>query len=712
MDAQPTAPAATKQTIWQTLWDKLTAPHPTIQNDEQRQRAHLLAALLVIFLPLFVIPESIRAIQTQNIIIFYWVIVAFLAAAYALSRSRHFQVGIVITLTVLTLLPIAGILSQGSTPHNLLSALIWMAPTVLIGSLLLSVRGTAVLGCVNIALGLALTRLLPDVAVRHLFYPLGYVATVLLLLVVAAAMRQRYMERIKVQSGELARSEEQFRALVENSHAGIIQVGADYRFNYVNSETSRILGVDRNNLIGRDFRTALDEESKQLVSDRYRRRQAGENVPSRYTFQVVRPDGEKRLIEISSSTYTSADGRTQTIAQLLDITEKKQIEDALRDSEALYQSLVNNLPQNIFRKDVDGRFTFANDNFCRAHGKSLTDIIGKTDFDLHPSEMAHKYRINDEHVMESGETFEGIEIFERLDGEKYYVQTVKTPTYDADGRLTGIQGIFWDITEIKQAQEALQQAHDELERRVEERTQELAAANSRLKQLDHLKNQFIEDMSHELRTPLANLNLYLDLLEMGNPEKQARYFSVLRQATKRLTHLSEDILTVTRLNLYKDEIHKRPIDINEIAGDIIQKQQHLVDKAGLELIFSPDKSLPPILAESDQIRQVVSNLLQNSLNYTTEGVIRVTTSLDETRQLVCLEVADTGMGIDEEDLPFLFDRFYRGKHIGQSTIPGSGLGLAVVKEIVELHEGSVEVSSRMGEGSVFRVWLPAAKRET
>ena len=707
MDPQLTAPVSTKPTIWKTLWDKLTAPHPTIQNDEHRQRAHLLAALLIVFLPMFVIPEGIRAIQTGNIIVYYWVVVALLSAAYALSRSRHFQAGITITLTVLTLLPIAGTISQGYAPHKLLSALIWMAPTVLIGSLLLSVRGTAVMGFINIVLRLMLTRLLPDVTVSDLIYPLGYVTTVFLLLIMATAIRQQYLTRIKFQSRELARSEEQFRALVENSHTGIVQIDMDYRFSYVNSEACKIFGAQRADLIGRDFRTVLAEESKPLVSDHYRRRQAGEAVPSRYTFQIVRSDGEKRLLEISSSIYTNTDGRVQTIAQLLDITEQKQMEDALRDSEALYQSLVNNLPQNIFRKDVDGRFTFANDNFCRTQGKPSHEIIGKTDSDLHTTAMVHKYRTDDQRVMETGETFEVIEAFELLNGENYYVQTVKTPTYDADGRITGIQGIFWDITEIKQAHETLQQAHDELENRVQKRTQELAGANARLKELDRLKDQFIEDMSHELRTPLSNLSLHLDLLEIGNPDKRDRYLAVLRQSTQRLTHLSQDILTVTRINLNRDDIQTSLLDLNEIIASMTSQYRQMAEENGLTLIVDA-APLPTIRANREHIRQIIANLLVNSLNYTPEGQIHIQTNADETRQMVCFQVKDSGIGIKADDLPFVFDRFFRGQQVSQLTIPGSGLGLAVVKEIVNLHGGSIEVESVPGAGAIFRVWLPIA----
>ena len=810
------------------VWVRLTTPHHSLDQLEQRQRAYLTSAILVVIIPLFIIPEFIRILSLGYITAFFLPTSTLLVLAYGLSRTRHYQVGIVIFLATFTVMPIISAVSQQYTPDNLFAALVWILPTVIIGSLLLSVRGTAVFILINLTLPLLLLVLIPGTTLSHLLLPSGFILAISIPLLVATAIRQNDIEQLKIQSDKLARSAKQFRSLAEHSHAAIFLIEDDYRLMYVNGNVCSLTGYTREELTGQDFRFLLDEASCELVTDRYRRRKAGEQVPTQYEFSIVHKNGEKRLVEISAATYTNSQGHLQIIAQLLDITERKKTEAALRDSEALYQSLVNSLPQNIFRKDVDGRFTFANEHFCKTQGKPLSEIIGKTDFDLHPSDATHKYRADDRRVMETGETLETLEAFVLLNGKTSYIQTVKTPTYDAEGRLTGIQGIFWDITDMrqaqealrqsaaknralskstfealffsengvciecnqsavdmfgytydeligifgtdviaeeskervkknmlsgyekpyealaqrkdgstfpaefqgkmyeyegrmvrvtavrditerKQAQEALQSAYDDLEERVQQRTQELATANIRLKELDRHKDKFIEDMSHELRTPLANLALYLDLLELSKEaEKQTKYMNALRYATERLTHLSENILTVTRLNLYKDNIRPTPLELNKIIANVIQQHQQTADKADLQLIFTPDASLPPVLAERAHIYEIITRLLNNSLNYTPAGQIEVSASFDETRQQVCLQVSDTGFGIEEEDLPFLFDRFYRGQHVGQFNIPGSGLGLAVVKEIVELYGGRVDVESQKGQGSTFRVWLPAA----
>ncbi len=140
---------------------------------------------------------------------------------------------------------------------------------------------------------------------------------------------------------------------------------------------------------------------------------------------------------------------------------RKHTEEALKDSEALYVSLVEKLPQNIFRKDLEGRFTFANENFCSTLGKPRREIIGKTDFDFYPPELAEKYQQDDRKVIETGEALERVEENQPPGGKRMYVQVLKTPVHDATGTIIGTQGIFWDITQRKEAEEALRKSEQE-----------------------------------------------------------------------------------------------------------------------------------------------------------------------------------------------------------------------------------------------------------
>jgi phosphoserine phosphatase RsbU/P len=151
-----------------------------------------------------------------------------------------------------------------------------------------------------------------------------------------------------------------------------------------------------------------------------------------------------------------------------DITQRRQMEQELRNSESLYHSLVETMPQNVFRKDLQGRFTFANQQYCNHYHCKLEDILGKSDFDFFPKELAEKYQLDDEQVMQTGRTCEITEEHHPLGQEKTIVRVVKTPLYGAGGNITGLQGIFWDITEQQRAEEQIRKANAELSRSREE----------------------------------------------------------------------------------------------------------------------------------------------------------------------------------------------------------------------------------------------------
>ena len=248
---------------------------------------------------------------------------------------------------------------------------------------------------------------------------------------------------------------------------------------------------------------------------------------------------------------------------------------------------------------------------------------------------------------------------------------------------------------------------DALEERVADRTRELAEANARLKELDSLKTKFISDISHELRTPVATLNLHMDLLERGKPENKPRYMAILRQKTDILVRLTEDILNVSRLRLYDGELQFTELDLNDPVTIVIDVHKERAEAAGINLKFIPAIDLLPIRAERNQLMQAINNIIINALNYTSAGSVQVRTYSLPDSGCNYLEISDTGIGVDPEDIPYIFDRFYRGKSVAQSNLPGTGLGLSIVKEIVDLHKGAITTESELGEGSIFLIKFPA-----
>jgi len=275
----------------------------------------------------------------------------------------------------------------------------------------------------------------------------------------------------------------------------------------------------------------------------------------------------------------------------------------------------------------------------------------------------------------------------------------KTAVTDEDVRLLAALG---DI-----AANALQRAEtvETLEQRVAERTRELAIANEFLQQLDQLKSKFMSDVSHELRTPVTSLSLYIDLLEVGKPEKYEFYVAQLKELVARLRTLINEILDLAHLERDQREVSPTPMDVNAVVEHVIAAQQVVAEAAELHLISELADGTLPVMTQVDHISRAITNLVANAIKYTPSGTVLVKTAMITGR--ICVTVTDTGVGIAPEDIPHVFERFYRGRQPVQMSAPGTGLGLAIVKEIAEAHGGTVEVESALGEGTTFRLWLPA-----
>ena len=268
---------------------------------------------------------------------------------------------------------------------------------------------------------------------------------------------------------------------------------------------------------------------------------------------------------------------------------------------------------------------------------------------------------------------------------------------------------FGRALETAQLYEQLQQYTADLEEKVNIRTKELKDANQRLQELDKIRSKLVSDVSHELRTPMTSLNIYMKLLESGRPERQQKYIDVLKFEIGRLNHLVEDILELSRLEIARERgIKMEMVNLNEIAMQVVEAHHPRAESKGLILHFAPEINLPPIFGERNQIAQIITNLISNALNYTEEGSVHVSTFFNSAGE-PCLLVKDTGMGIESEDLPHIFERFYRGQQQGQSNIPGTGLGLGIVQEIVNLHQGSIQVESIIDKGSTFCIIFPQHK---
>ena len=378
-------------------------------------------------------------------------------------------------------------------------------------------------------------------------------------------------------------------------------------------------------------------------------------------------------------------------------------ERTLRASEERYRTLVDNLPQKIFLKDTNSVFVSCNNNFAADLSISAGDIAGKRDHDFYPAELADKYVADDVRIMAGGQTME-LEEQNVAHGQTYTVHVVKTPVKDRDGKVVGILGIFWDITDRKRAEE---------ERKAFEAQVQHA---QKLESLGVLAGGIAHDFNNLLLAILGNADLAL--MDMA-PEAPARQnVDEIKRASQRAAELSRQMLAYSG----KGRFVVKALDLSAMVEEMAHMLKVSISKKAI-LKYNFNKNLPPIEADATQIRQVIMNLITNASEAIGDrsGVISISTGAMETDRAylqetyldeglpeglyVTLEVADTGCGMSESIQARLFDPFFTTKFTGR------GLGMAAVLGIIRGHRGAIRIRSEFGEGTTITVLFPAIRSE-
>ena len=273
----------------------------------------------------------------------------------------------------------------------------------------------------------------------------------------------------------------------------------------------------------------------------------------------------------------------------------------------------------------------------------------------------------------------------------------------------------------QKAEEKLKQYQEHLEELVEERTSELEKEilerrkaeglikeqNERLKELDRMKSEFLSTAAHELRTPLTSILGFSEILlkRKLDEERKNRFLKIINEESMGLSALINDLLDLSRIESGRGfKITKAPIEIKQVILENIDLFQAQTDKHTFKVNVPDD--LVKIEADKDKINQVIENLISNALKFSPQGG-EITVSVKELKDKLKINISDTGIGIPEKDLPHVFEKFYRADNASSEAIGGTGLGLGIVKYIVEFHRGEIKAESKLKKGSTFSFTLPA-----
>ncbi|WP_242343396.1 PAS domain-containing protein [Anaeromyxobacter terrae] len=384
----------------------------------------------------------------------------------------------------------------------------------------------------------------------------------------------------------------------------------------------------------------------------------------------------------------------------LDVTERKRTEERLRESTTLLRestqllrAISDTSGDVIFAKDRDGRMRFANPGTAALVGKPAGEILGKTDLEfLSDPAVGRQIMETDRHIMASGEPAEVEEAVPLPDGRPRVWLSRKTPYRDADGNVIGLLGISRDITDRKRIEDALHEA------------------NERLREADRRKDEFISVLSHELRNPLAPILSSIQLLGRAAPDspQAARAREVIHRQAEHLTRLVDDLLDVTRVTRGKIQLQRRRVDLRDVARRTCDDHRAIFDERAVELRIDMTPGAVWIEADPTRISQIVGNLLQNAAKFTPAGgTVFVHTGVAHGQAE--LRVRDDGVGMDPGEIDRMFEPFAQAERSLARTRGGLGLGLALVRGLVELHGGTARADSQgPGRGAEFVVTLPLA----
>jgi len=385
----------------------------------------------------------------------------------------------------------------------------------------------------------------------------------------------------------------------------------------------------------------------------------------------------------------AADGHTRFVGITQNVTARKRAEEALVASNERLRMLVNQSNAGIVEYDLQGRITLANQRYCQITAYSEAELLQKT---VH--EIAHP-----DHLQESAEQFDRLAaggedyVLEhrtlRKDGAQVWVSHSFAGMRDADGHVRSIMAVALDVTVRRDAEQAQRQA-------------------------DVRKDEFLAILAHELRNPLAPIRNAAQIMHLVDPQ-QAQLksaISVIERQARYLTRLVDDLLDISRINMGKIDLRTERIDVGSVVLSALETSQPAIDAAHHRLVISVPED--PVFVQADAVRlaQVLSNLLNNAARYTEHGGHIQVTAQRQAGQ-VAISIKDTGVGIEPQMLPHVFQMFVQVDRSLERSRSGLGIGLALAQRIVEMHGGTLEAHSSgvAGAGSEFIVRLPISREQ-
>ncbi|MEI7628472.1 MAG: ATP-binding protein [Bacteroidota bacterium] len=494
-------------------------------------------------------------------------------------------------------------------------------------------------------------------------------------------------------------SEEKYQYIINNVGSVVFTIDLTGKFNFISKRSLQLTGYTSEELDGKHFTSILDPRWKERVFENYYSQYLHLIDETIYEFPIVNKNGYKKWVE-QCAVLIMENGKPIGFHCIVrDISDKKQIQFELEETEKnlkhqqfQLQSVLDNTTSIIFIKDLQGKYTVANKRFMDLLQVQKNQVIGFTDYNLTSKDQADYFTSLDTKVISERKPIEVEQIIEGPNGPVNLL-LVKFPLFDQNNNVFGVSGIATDISERTQYQK------------------ELISARQSAESAKLLQEQFLANMSHEIRTPMNGIQGMTNLLlESSLNNVQEKYATIIKRSVNNLLVIINDILDFSKIQAGKLSIEEIAFDIRESVDAIRPLFAHRLEKKGLEFELNMDEKVPNYLVgDPYRLNQVLVNLVGNAIKFTEKGKIVLSVSIkNETDNsgVIRFSVKDSGIGIEEEKLKLVFESFSQAGVDVARKYGGTGLGLTISKQLVELQNGSIWVTSKYGEGSEFIFELP------
>ena len=505
-------------------------------------------------------------------------------------------------------------------------------------------------------------------------------------------------EKLREQEEAEEVTREKLKRLFMDNPEAVAYTDQDFHVLDVNQSFVDLFGYSPTEIKGKCINDVIvpeQEVNKAEMSDK-------KPVEGRGYFETIRKRKDGSLVHVSILVAPIAveDRLMGHVEFYKDITERKQMEEALAYERDLLHALMDNVPDAIYFKDRESRFTSVN----KAHAQRMgvgdpEETVGKTDLDFYSEEFAKEAYEDEQRILKSGQPLVGKAEKIEKGGQVRWVSATKVPIKDKDGKVTGLVGISRDITGLKQMEEELRLYSERLEELVKERTrtnQALERANAELESYTYV-------VSHDLKAPLRTiLSFSTFLLEDYSDridETGRDYLKRILKAAENMNALIGDLLLLSQVGRKFTEVEK--VDLNNILGEILTDLGALIEKRDGPVVVN---DLPTIYVQKTWVKQLFTNLIDNGLKFNKSKNPKVEVKCDVREKDYLFAVCDNGIGIEKQYFERIFNLFERLNP--KEEYEGTGAGLSICKKIVENLGGSIWVESTPGEGSTFFFTIP------